>query len=118
MTAVRITKFERHGDFFTANVTPEDGDTVRVDNSVGSWTLTVDQAADPASRSVTRRDVLPAVARKLQDRLRSAISGELDDGEAFEVNGNGRPPSRAQIIAARMAAAGHRAVAKEGELHV
>ena len=64
MTAVRITKFERHGDLFTATVTPENSEPVRVNNGIGSWTFTV----DPASRRVARREVIPAAAAPLATR--------------------------------------------------
>jgi hypothetical protein len=52
-----VTKFGRQSDFFTANVTPENSDPVRVDNSIGSWTFTVDQPPTRrAPRGGTRSD--------------------------------------------------------------
>lgn len=83
MTAVRITKMQRHDDgFFTANVTASGLDTVRVDNSCGSWTFTIDQREQPGAR-VTRREVLPWCARLLVKRMTAVAKGErFDEDEA------------------------------------
>lgn len=103
MTAVRITKLTRVDDFFTANVS-NNGMTVRVDNSVGSWTATTDPKASPGART-HRRDVNPLIAKALQKRLRSLLRGETaDESENVEVNGvNG---DAAKAIADRVARAG------------
>lgn len=85
MTPVRITKLTRVGDFFTANVSAN-GRTVRADNRLGSWTATTDPQADPAARNVRRREILPAVAKLLQERLRKHLRGEqVNDHEEFDV---------------------------------
>lgn len=83
MTAVRITKMERHPDgFFTARVTASGLDTVRVDNSCGSWTFTIDQRQEPGAK-VSRRDVLPWCARLLVKRMNAVVRGEsFDENEA------------------------------------
>jgi hypothetical protein len=69
---LRITKMERHpAGFLTANVTANgQGDPVRVDDSCGSWTFTIDQRQDASAKHARRRGVLPAVAAALEKRRR------------------------------------------------
>ena len=75
---LRITKMERHpAGFITANVTANgQGDPVRVDNSCGSWTFTIDQRQDASAKHAARRGVLPAVAVQLEKRRRAFERGE------------------------------------------
>lgn len=112
MTSVRITKMQREdAGHVTARVTADGADAVRVDNTLGSWTFTVDQSADSGSRSVPRRDVVPWVAAKLQARLRAFLRQEpVDDTETHSCpEANGRPLDT-RAIAERMAKAGAAAV--------
>lgn len=109
MTAVRITKLTRVDDFFTANVS-NNGTTVRVDNSTGSWTATANPKADPGTRHQSRREVNPLIAKALQKRLRSLLRGEKAD-ESEDVQVNGRPVNGdVAKIADRVARAGAEAV--------
>jgi hypothetical protein len=124
VTAVRITKLEPDPrGFWTANVTAE-GVTVRVDNSLGSWTHTTDPKDDPGSRRVPRREVRTPIAKRLADRLRRALRGEEpaaeDDVEIEVIVGGGsrartkrndKPDPKA--IAARMARAARNTVEDE-----
>jgi hypothetical protein len=106
MTDVRITKLARRDDFFTANVS-SNGTTVRVDNSLGSWTATVNQKADPGLTQ-SRKEVNPLIARVLQKRLRSLLRGEKADETTVHVNG--QVNGTAKAIADRVARAGAKAV--------
>jgi hypothetical protein len=65
---IRVTKIERaEAGYWQARVTV-DGRTIPVDRSCGSWLAPEGkQAADKAARA---REVLPAVARELQARVR------------------------------------------------
>jgi flavin-dependent dehydrogenase len=122
MATLRITKVQHdERGFWTANVTVE-GATVRVDNRLGSWTHTSDPKADPGSRKVHRREVLPWIAKRLADRVRRALRGEVVTDEAYEIDadvGGGtrnRPKDTKpdpKAIAERMARAARSAV--EGE---
>lgn len=112
MTGVRITKLERHNgsEFFTANVTAN-GRTVRVDNTLGSWTHTTDPKADPGSRNVHRQEVMTVIAQILQARLRRLLKGETranDDDEVDVETDNHK--HQAAAIADRVAKAGAEAV--------
>lgn len=117
MTAVRITKLERHeAGFFTANVTAAAGDTVRVDNRIGCWTLPADPKADFASNQIHRREVVPEVAVALHKRVKSFERGEAASDEPVSVKPNARSPrtpppeTTAQAIGRRMAEAGAQAL--------
>lgn len=116
MTAVRITKVERHElGFFTANVTAANSDTVRVDNALGSWTFTVDPKEDPARRDVRRREVLPWCAALLAKRAAAVIRGVATTDEVVQAPERATPvrasaPSTADQIAAAMAKAAAAAV--------
>jgi hypothetical protein len=116
MTAVRITKVERHElGFFTAHVTASGADTIRVDNRLGSWTFTIDPADDPGRRDVRRREVLPWCAALLAKRVAAVIRGEATTDEVVQAPERATPvkaptPSTADQIAARMAQAAAAAV--------
>lgn len=70
MAELQITNLTFHeGGFHTALVTVVGSVPVRVDDRLGSWTFTTDQSADPASRAVRRREVIPTVAAHLQRRV-------------------------------------------------
>lgn len=70
MAELQITNLTFHErGFHTALVTVVGSEPVRVDDRLGSWTFTADQSADPASRAVRRREVIPAVAAHLQRRV-------------------------------------------------
>lgn len=115
MTAVRITKLERdERGFYTAHVTAVPGDTVRVDNRIGCWTLPVNPKADYGSNQITRREVLPEIARALWKRVRAHERGEAASDDAVLVAPNGRQadptPTTAQQLAHRMASEGLKAI--------
>jgi hypothetical protein len=93
MTAVRITKLARIDDFFVANVS-NNGTTVRVDNSCGSWTATANPKADPGTRHQPRKDVHPMIAKALQQRLRSLLRGEKSDESDVDVDPVSRDQSK------------------------
>jgi hypothetical protein len=126
MTTVRITKLERHEDgFYTANVTAAGLDTVRVDNSIGPWTLPRDPAM-PANARCVRREVLPWAVVLLNKRVRAFERGEAhDDAEdhhapareqalkrprSIDRGPRAPEPSAADVIATTMAKAGADAV--------
>jgi hypothetical protein len=90
MTRIRITKLQRdERGFFTANVTAEGADTVRVDNAIGCWTLPVDPRAEPGAR-VVRREILPWVVKLLNDRIKGFLRGEVaDEDQAHEIEAGG-----------------------------
>lgn len=116
MTAVRITKLERHErGFYTANVTAAPGDTVRVDSRIGCWTLPVDPKADFSSNQINRREILPEIAKALHKRVEAFKRGEAasDEPVSVSVKPNGRltpktpaPETTAQAIGRSMAEAG------------
>ncbi len=66
--AFTITCLQRDpdGGFWRARVT--NGVTIEVDRRFGSWQANVRSA--PGARSFERRDVLPDVARALQEKVR------------------------------------------------
>lgn len=109
MTAVRITKLERHEQgFYTANVTAAGHDTVRVDNRISCWTLTVDRKADFTSNAIRRREVLPDIAAALWKRVRAQQRGEAADETDVQTDRNGRPATL--TLAEKMATAGLNAI--------
>lgn len=122
MTRIRITKLERHErGFFSANVTADGGDTVRVDDSIGCWTLPVDPRV-PLGARCERREILPHIAKSLIERTRKFLRGEAADEGDHEIDAraggggsNVRPtpkdePPAPTDIAEKMAQAGLAAV--------
>lgn len=77
-----VTKLERAPEgFWRARVTVNGGETVDVDRRWGSWQA--ERRAQARSRTFTRHDLLPDVARALQDRVRP-----LEKQEKREAAGN------------------------------
>lgn len=70
-TITCVRRDPEHG-FWRARVT--NGATYDVDRRYGSWQAEV--RAAPRSHTFVRRDVMPAVARALQDRVRAAERAE------------------------------------------
>lgn len=82
MTTVRITKLERHeGGFYTANVTADNSDTVRVDNATGPWSFPLDPSM-PANARCARRMVLGWCVALLNKRVDAFERGESPDERA------------------------------------
>ncbi len=78
-TITCLHRDEEHG-FWRARVT--NGVTIDVDRRAGSWQADVRSA--PGARSFTRRDVLPDVAKALQERVRPLERAERAAREAAE----------------------------------
>lgn len=72
MPTVRITQLQRHaGGYYTADVSVDGADTVRVDTFTGAWTFPVDPS-EPANARCMRRSVLTWCVELLNGRIAAA----------------------------------------------